>query len=369
MDIVRDVPVEFLTDEQAAAYGTFAEVPMRSELERFFYLDDVDRDLIALRRARSHQLGFALQLCTVRYVGLFLEDPLEVPWPVVEYLAEQLRIDDPSCVNAYTARRQTLYDHAWEIRKAYGYQVYEDREAGRRFRTFLHGRAWIHAEGPVALFDHAVGWLRRHRVLLPGVQVLARQVSEVRTAAERRLHATVAGATRRADPALSAELVALLQVPEGKRWSHLERLRRPPTRTSGTGMAKALERVEEISAFGLGRLRLAHVPPNRLAALARYGLGSKTPNLARAGEPKRTAMVCAVVRHLEAMAIDDALDLFVLLMATKLINPARRATDKERLAMLPRLERASRTLARASRVLIEQLRLVGGSRYLFDRPR
>ncbi|MFF5210595.1 hypothetical protein [Streptosporangium sp. NPDC000396] len=48
MDIVRAVPVEFLTDEQAAAYGTFAEVPMRSELERFVYLDDVDRDLIAL---------------------------------------------------------------------------------------------------------------------------------------------------------------------------------------------------------------------------------------------------------------------------------------------------------------------------------
>ncbi|MEV4166430.1 Tn3 family transposase [Nonomuraea dietziae] len=123
-------------------------------------------------------------------------------------------------------------------------------------------------------------------------------------------------------------------------------------------MAKALERVEEISAFGLGRLRLAHVPPNRLSALARYGPGSKTPNLARAGEPKRTAMVCAIVRHLEAIAIDDALDLFVLLMATKLINPARRATDKERLAVLPRLERASRTLARASRALIEQLHLV-----------
>lgn len=29
-------------------------------------------------------------------------------------------------------------------------------------------------------------------------------------------------------------------------------MRRPPTRTTGTGMAKALERVEEISAFRLG---------------------------------------------------------------------------------------------------------------------
>ena len=119
-------------------------------------------------------------MCTVRYVGLFLEDPLEVPWPVVEHLAAQLGIEDPSRDKRYTERPKTPYDHAWEIRDAYGYHQYDDAEWGRQFRTFLHGRAWTHAEGPKALFDHAVGWLRRNRVLLPGVSVLARQVSEVR---------------------------------------------------------------------------------------------------------------------------------------------------------------------------------------------
>ncbi|MFI6495270.1 hypothetical protein [Streptomyces sp. NPDC050564] len=32
------MPVEFLTDEQAEAYGKFAEEPTRPELERFFYV-------------------------------------------------------------------------------------------------------------------------------------------------------------------------------------------------------------------------------------------------------------------------------------------------------------------------------------------
>nr|WP_260611319.1 DUF4158 domain-containing protein [Streptomyces sp. WAC04770] len=68
------VPEEFLTDEQAEAYGKFAEEPTRPELERFFFLDDVDRDLIARRRSAHHQLGFALQMCTVRYIGRFLPD-------------------------------------------------------------------------------------------------------------------------------------------------------------------------------------------------------------------------------------------------------------------------------------------------------
>jgi hypothetical protein len=44
------VLVEFLTDEHAEAYGWFVEGPTRPELERFFYLDDVDRELIGKRR-------------------------------------------------------------------------------------------------------------------------------------------------------------------------------------------------------------------------------------------------------------------------------------------------------------------------------
>ncbi|MEU7028938.1 Tn3 family transposase [Streptomyces sp. NPDC046275] len=353
------MPVEFLTDEQAEAYGKFHEEPTRPELERFFFLDDEDRKLIAKRRGDHNRLGFALQMCTVRYIGRFLpDDPLDVPWTVVEHIAEQLGIEDASCVKRYTERKPTAYEHAWEIRDAYEYHEYEDPEWSRRFRTFLHGRAWTHAEGPVALFNQAVGWLRRNRVLLPGVSVLARQVSEVRTIAEKRLHATVARAAARADRELPAQLVATLVTPEGKRFSELERLRRPPTRTTGTAFARALERVDEIGAFGLGRVRLNKIPPNRLAALARYGLGSKAAGLERAAEPKRTAMLTAVMRHLEAKAIDEALDLFQVLMATRLISTAKRATDKDRLSTLPQLEKASRTLARAAKVLFEELELV-----------
>lgn len=89
--------MQFLTDEQAAAYGRFVEEPTRPLLERSFFLDDVDRDLIALRWATAHRLGFAVQMCTVRYIGRFLvDDPLDVAWSVIEHLATQLRIGDPS---------------------------------------------------------------------------------------------------------------------------------------------------------------------------------------------------------------------------------------------------------------------------------
>jgi hypothetical protein len=41
--MLRLMPVEFLTDDEAAAYGRFAGPPVQADLERVFFLDDEDR--------------------------------------------------------------------------------------------------------------------------------------------------------------------------------------------------------------------------------------------------------------------------------------------------------------------------------------
>jgi hypothetical protein len=150
------MPAEFLSDEQRTAYAGFGEMPSLPDMEKFFFLDAFDREVIARSRQDSHRLGVAVQIGTVRYKGLFLEDPLGVPWPVVDYLAEQLGVSDPSQVKRYGERPKTVYEHAWMIRDTYGFHDFDDRESwqgrvlSKRFLTFLHGRAWTHAEGPTA---------------------------------------------------------------------------------------------------------------------------------------------------------------------------------------------------------------------------
>jgi len=87
--------VDFLSDDQVAAYGRFVGSPSQLELERFCFLDDTDQELVGRHRGDHNRLGFSLQLVTVRALGTFLTDPLDVPPPVVDYLAEQLGIADP----------------------------------------------------------------------------------------------------------------------------------------------------------------------------------------------------------------------------------------------------------------------------------
>ena len=56
------MPVGFLSDEKASAYGVYRGALSQSDLEKLFFLDDADRQLIAKRRGSHNRLGFALLL-------------------------------------------------------------------------------------------------------------------------------------------------------------------------------------------------------------------------------------------------------------------------------------------------------------------
>jgi len=61
---------------------------------------------------------------TVRSLGTFLTDPLDVPTAVLNFVAEQLAIADPSCVKGYLTRRSTRFEHAAEITRERGYREF-----------------------------------------------------------------------------------------------------------------------------------------------------------------------------------------------------------------------------------------------------
>lgn len=165
------MPVEFLNDEQAAAYGRFPGGLTPTELEGLFFLDDFDRDLVARRRGDENRIGFGLQVATVRALGTFLADPLEVPTEAVDYIAGQVGAADPSAAKGYLRREKTRFEHQWEIARAYGYSDFAGAEPD--LVRWIDDRAWTTGDGPKAIFDATVGWLRERKVLLPAVSTLA----------------------------------------------------------------------------------------------------------------------------------------------------------------------------------------------------
>lgn len=301
------MPVEFLSDDQVAVYGQFSGPVSPAELERFFFLDDRDLELVDRRRGEGSRLGFGVQLGTLRFLGTFLDDPLAVPEEVVNFVATQLGIVDGSVLGSYAERSKTAYEHRWEIARTYGYRRFSETETATKFRSFLTARAWTRAERPTHLFDQGVTWLRAERVLLPGVSVLARLVAEVRGEAGDRLHLVLAG---RVSPELGRTLDGLLTVPADSRSSGLERLRRAPTRASGPEMLRALERAAEIAGLGAGGVDLSEIPAGRIQVLARQGLSSDAAMLRRMPEHRRWATLVATAGVLRVSAVDDALDLF-----------------------------------------------------------
>ena len=133
------VPVEFLSDEQVAAFGRFGDSVPVQVLERLAWFDDADRELVAVRRGSRNRLGFAVQLATVRMLGTFLSDPTDVPTGVVEFVAAQIGID-AALFTGYSARPKTAYEHQWEIGATFGYRPWSDSEAHAELRAFIGRR-------------------------------------------------------------------------------------------------------------------------------------------------------------------------------------------------------------------------------------
>ena len=117
------MPVDFLTSEQLQRYGQYTDDPTAEQLNGYFYLNDFDLTLVEQKRDATTRLGFALQLCMVRFLGTFLNNPLDVPANVLEFIASQLDESVPTGLGTYQLSR-TRWDHRQEIMQRYDYKEF-----------------------------------------------------------------------------------------------------------------------------------------------------------------------------------------------------------------------------------------------------
>ena len=271
-----------------------------ASLLKHYILADDDLEHIRERRRTENRIGFALQLCALRYPGRLLSPGEVIPEPVLSFIGAQLGIDGDALL-AYAARRQTRQEHLEALRAIYGYRMFTGRQA-REMTTWL-ATAAEDARSSEELVRRFVTECRRRQIVLPGITIIARRCADALVAAERRIEARISG---RLDDAMRARLDALPAEEVAGRLSRFVWLRQFEVGRNSADINRLLDRLEFLAGFGLSPEVLAGVPAHRIARLRRQGERYFSDSVRELSDERRLAILAVCVLEWRA-AIADAI--------------------------------------------------------------
>ncbi len=109
-----------LSDAELA--GLIALPDTEAESIRCYTFSDADLAIIAQHRGPADRLGFAVQLCCMRYPGIVLAADDPPPPTLLRLVAAQLKLS-PEHWAAYGKREQTRREHLVELQTVFGFSA------------------------------------------------------------------------------------------------------------------------------------------------------------------------------------------------------------------------------------------------------
>ena len=275
----------------------------QDDLIRYYTFNDSDLSLIRQRRGDANRLGFAVQLCLLRYPGYALGTDSELPEPVILWVAKQVQTD-PASWTKYGERDVTRREHAQELRTYLQLAPFglSDFRALVRELTELAQQT----DKGLLLAGQALESLRQKRRILPALSVIDRACSEAIARANRRVYRAL---VEPLTDSHRAKLDELLKLKAGSSITWLTWLRQAPLKPNSRHMLEHIERLKTFQLVDLPEVLGRHIHQNRLLKLAREG-GQMTPKDLGKFEPQRRyATLAAVVLESTATVIDELVDL------------------------------------------------------------
>ena len=198
----------------------------QDDLIRYYTFNDSDLSLIRQRRGDANRLGFAVQLCLLRYPGYALGTDSELPEPVILWVAKQVQAE-PASWAKYGERDVTRREHAQELRTYLQLAPFglSDFRALVRELTELAQQT----DKGLLLAGQALESLRQKRRILPALSVIDRACSEAIARANRRVYRAL---VEPLTDSHRAKLDELLKLKAGSSITWLTRLRQACWNTS-----------------------------------------------------------------------------------------------------------------------------------------
>jgi len=289
---------------EAQLTNLFALPVAEPDLVRHWTLSDADLTVIDQRRRDRNRLGFALQLCALRYPGRLLRPGELIPVEALRFVAEQLGTD-PDALTAYATRFQTRYEQLDALREAFSFRMYAPGH-GREMLAWLLPVALATTNAltiAAALMDE----LRRRRIVVSGPSVAERLVAAVLVVAERHVAGQLtSGLTQTQTGALDA----LLTLKDGTPLSVLAWARQPPGAPGHKALKRVVEQLTRLRAIGLDPACAEGVHPERLRKLAREGGRYTAQHLRALSLLRRRSTLVATVLDTTTRLTDDGVGLF-----------------------------------------------------------
>ena len=294
----------------------------RDELIRHYTFSESDLSLIKQHRGLPNRLGFAIQLCYMRYPGVILAVD-EVPDPALMRLVTQQLTIDSSAWADYAIRDQTRREHLVELQSIFGFQPF----TMTHYRSEVHRLnelAWQTDKG-IVLATALVEGLRNRRILLPSINVIDRICAEAVTRATRRIYQTLTAPLSKAH---QCRLDGLLALKKDADITTLTWLRQPPGAPNAKHVLEHIDRLKVIQDFALPDELDKSIHQNRLLKLAREGRQMTAQDLGKFELNRRYATLVALLLETQATIIDETIDVHDRIIGT-LFSRAKRNHEKQ----------------------------------------
>jgi TnpA family transposase len=275
----------------------------QDDLIRYYTFNESDLSLIRQHRGDANRLGFAVQLCLLRYPGYALAGDVVVAEAVIQWVARQIQVEAASWPK-YGERDQTRREHFQELRAYLGLSSFGQYDN----RLLVHELTDLamQTDKGLLLAKRAVETLRQRHVILPALTVIERAGAEAVTRANRHIYrALIESLTedhrRRLDE--------LLKIKPESNITWLVWLRQSPLKPNSRHMLEHIERLKTFQALALPEGIGRHIHQNRLLKIAREG-GQMTPqDLGKFESERRYATMVALVLEGMATVTDELIDL------------------------------------------------------------
>lgn len=283
--------------------GLFALPDNNKDLIQQYTFSESDLSIIRQHRGAANRMGFAIQLCYMRYPGIILSINEKPFPPLLNFVADQLKMS-ANVWDEYGKRDQTRREHLIELQTIFGFQTFA-MESYQSCVNSLADLAWQTDKG-IVLASALVQSFRSQRILLPSINVIERICAEAITNASRRIYFSL---TEHLTKGHLHRLNALLALKEDSKFTALAWLRESPGAAKARHILEHIERLKAIRSLDLpvGLDKMIH--QNRLLKLAREGRQMTAHDLSKFEPNRRYATIIALITEAHATIIDEIIEM------------------------------------------------------------